>query len=269
MEEELQYERAEAWFKVFKKWTVQQEYFTYHFRNKPEFNFINMRLILNNLNFKWSWDEISSHPNIHMEDIDKNINLPWDWKAMGKNPNITIEFILKYKNKDWNWVNITLNPEMTGDIIAKHPDLPWNMLCIYATTDMPINYIKNNPSCHWDWNAISSNATESEIIYNPDLPWKWDKILTRYHTEALPGMSYYARAGLQRDTCYSKREIILQHVRFMYDLENYPTRQQAILSIGKILETYDAKNYQNDIKINYADFVFCNSYIMMHVIKFI
>jgi hypothetical protein len=51
----------------------------------------------------WAWYEISSNPNITMEDIDSHPDKPWNWEGISMNPNITMEDIDSHPDKPWDW----------------------------------------------------------------------------------------------------------------------------------------------------------------------
>jgi len=57
----------------------------------------------------WSWDGISSNPNISLQGVLNNSHLPWNWYLLYKNLNLTFQDILDNPHINWVWTQLSVN----------------------------------------------------------------------------------------------------------------------------------------------------------------
>ena len=61
------------------------------------------KILLENIEEKWTWEILSMNSNITLEFIEKYSYLPWSGYFLSFNYNITIDFLENYSNSFWNW----------------------------------------------------------------------------------------------------------------------------------------------------------------------
>jgi hypothetical protein len=156
-------------------------------------------VILENIEEKWNWHNVSKNKNITWDIIQLNPYIPWDYYGIIQNPNITADILEKYLHifrSKLEFHSFSQNSNMTLPLLLKL-DLPWNQEHEYSfqyqTLDI-IEYIINKYE-YWNgdisqnsnitiefirqhinvicWYELSSNAaiTWDIIQANRDLPW--------------------------------------------------------------------------------------------------
>ena len=91
-------------------------------------------IIESNLDKLWSWNNISSNPNITWNIINNNFDKPWNWDILSKHENITLDIINNNLDKPWNYEYISLNPNISCEIIINNPNKDWNFINLSKNT---------------------------------------------------------------------------------------------------------------------------------------
>lgn len=157
-----------------KKFTHARE----HISKNPN---VTLKIILDNMNFGWKWDHLSSNRAFTICEILSHSHLPWT-NGVNFNPNLTVEEYFKYKDtslfsnmygailsfptmliKEKDFVNYPqiLNKYYT-DYMSSNPSVTIEML---LSVGVSINY-----------NTFSSNknVTISQILANINEGWNWE-----------------------------------------------------------------------------------------------
>lgn len=73
--------------------------------------------------YKWDWKYISRNPNITINDVVNNLEFDWNWETLSSyNNNITSEDVDKYNNLQWVWEEICYKNDLTLDIFKNNED---------------------------------------------------------------------------------------------------------------------------------------------------
>lgn len=162
--------------------------------------FINLDLVLANLEFPWHWRNLAANINITIEDIEKYPEFPWEIKDYARNLNLKMEDVLSRPDVDWYWPEITHNPSITWQDVIDNQDKNWDTWWLYAkkgftpeifdllTLPRYTNSILCSPDITWDFVKRFDDLDESSysilsqrkcitidiIRANPDLPWDYD-----------------------------------------------------------------------------------------------
>lgn len=146
---------------------------------------IDMKIVLDNPNFEWNFNILSSNPGITFEDMLSTPQFPWSWSQASCNPNITMEIIEQYKDLNWDRFIVCSNPNLTWDYIityldveacdwialSKHPNITWEI--IKNNLNYPWNWslVFENPNLNWSYAYELRNLLESNI---DDMIWEQD-----------------------------------------------------------------------------------------------
>lgn len=148
--------------------------------------------------------ELSYRSDINFNDV-MNRDLPWEYDYLGANLNIDPIYVIQNPHLPWNWYLFSDRSDITPELIKSYPDIPWDMegLSLYnwdsvvdagechhishdsisrskcVSWDM-VNSTMNN--IRWNWKILSFNRMIrwQDIADNPDHPWDWSVISSRY-----------------------------------------------------------------------------------------
>ena len=161
---------------------------------------IDINYVITHPEYPWTWQELSKHRNITMDDIIKYKHLPWNPIYIIENPNLTEEYVLQYLLDDllthkcldcekkcncyknyYNYLSLNHNlsiqfiddlekkgiiTEICMNDIISHPkftlDLVWQKN--YYCKDI-FQVLHTNP-----------NLTIDFILENADEKWNWDEL---------------------------------------------------------------------------------------------
>ena len=159
---------------------------------------------------QYPWDLSHFFKMIHFIELYPLTEIKFNYSALSCNRTIPFSYILKHKNEDWNWSSVmnyilseydyhTYQYECE-DIFHKN-HLIYFYTCInlsvkfiyelskqYTNQDFitvlssraPLKFILQN-TFNWNWIIISKyeTITCTDIISNPELPWRYDFMSTR------------------------------------------------------------------------------------------
>ena len=92
------------------------------------------RFIENQSDKPWSWNLLSSNPNITFDNVLAHPDKPWNWYGLSQNPNITFDIVLAHPDKSWNWGYLSGNQNITFDNVLAYPDKTWNWIDLSQNT---------------------------------------------------------------------------------------------------------------------------------------
>ena len=72
------------------------------------------------------WNRISKNTGISLKDIVENKQYKWNYDAISSRPDITIKFVLDNPRMKFSWGTLSGNPSITVFDIVKYKHLPWN-----------------------------------------------------------------------------------------------------------------------------------------------
>jgi hypothetical protein len=118
---------------------------------------------------------------------------PWSWSALTRNPNFVWMWVQEFPEKPWNWRVLSDHSNFRWDWVREFPDKHWNWN-VLADKIEGISTIKEFPDKPWNWYTLTvgSKTDISDIMYNPNMPWKINELLfTNVDNEIMQFIRFY------------------------------------------------------------------------------
>jgi hypothetical protein len=118
---------------------------------------------------------------------------PWSWSMLTKNPNFVWMWVQEFPEKPWNWRFLSDHSNFRWDWVREFPDKSWNWNVLTDKID-GISTIKEFPDKPWNWYTLTvgSKTDISDIMYNPNMPWKINELLfTNVDDEIMQFIRFY------------------------------------------------------------------------------
>ena len=149
---------------------------TYHVDFSHMSSYIDIRIIKDNPDLKWSWKTISARSGITIEFLLKYPNKPWCWKSLTRNSSIRISDIIEHKNLSWDWSAITRRSDVSPEDLKQLPEVCWDWYAFTSCSKCKLSYILENPNENWNWRLLSERVGENVLKNNFDKPWDWNEL---------------------------------------------------------------------------------------------
>ena len=145
---------------------------------------VNMQMVLDHPDIKWSFEHLSGNSNITIDDILNNSNTGWDISYFcQENPNATVEFAIDFVNRfpeteEDVFSGLSCNSFLKLNVVLENIDRPWNWVQLSDSLNITISDVLNNLYLPWVWKELAQNKSISidDVLTNPTLPWEciWD-----------------------------------------------------------------------------------------------
>ena len=219
----------------------------YNFSANPN---ITVSDIINNKSYNWDIDLIAENSSIILDLIKYDIGYG-SRLGMGRNQNITysdfqellpmilkdkrsnriiynfmmynknlpIDIVIDYQLKNPNlelWANICWHPGFTLDLIIKYQTYLTNHYYydLSSNKHITVDFILANLDKEWNWNCLTHTMELSDIIANPNLPWK------HFNFHPKMKLDYLIKNNLINDTDWLFGIANLPTIQIEYILEN-------------------------------------------------
>ena len=93
-----------------------------------------MDIVKANPYLPWSFEALSTNPNITMDIVKANPDIPWNFDYLSENQNITWNDVKDNLDKPWDFEKLSRNPSITWDIVQANLDKPWNFKVLSENT---------------------------------------------------------------------------------------------------------------------------------------
>lgn len=182
----------------------------------------------------WGNYEISTNPNIKIEDVISHPELKWDMDCLAYNPSITIEDLKKHPEININKKYFSYNTNITEKTMEENPNFPWSYDCLSENPNIPLSYILNHPEKNWDYSKIT--YTNLDMTY--DILEKWLK-------EKKVKLTY-----LTSNTFINPKCVIREKEEYLDAYKkHYSILQQVHEEMIDVLYNYDNSWYFENLKV--------------------
>lgn len=158
---------------------------------------ISLDEILDNLDFPWDWNQISSRSDISMKYVQDHIQLPWNFHLLSQKKDIDWELVEKYIHNSWDFGTLSKRKGIPLRLVAAHPtkwDIKtvfhvnkyWELVDLFPAMnwnfrkmdDAPWWLITKFPYACWYWRSLSirEDLPIPFLRTHVDLEWSWDKL---------------------------------------------------------------------------------------------
>nr|QFG73646.1 MAG: hypothetical protein [Megaviridae environmental sample] len=134
---------------------------------------ITLDSIIQNPQYKWTWEQISLREDLTWSIIYKNLDKPWDWSHISENKIITMDIVKMYPNLPWSWITLSFNPNITIYDVLDNLEKPWSWWNL-AYKKHPLEILQMD--LPWDWRALSNFGHLNKEILKINAPWDWESI---------------------------------------------------------------------------------------------
>ena len=172
------------------------------------------KIIGNNYEEKWDWEYLTDAKNynnnyiLSMNFIVRNMNIfNFSKEKLSLRTDISIDFIFQNKGYTWSWYNVVRRPDFTLKIYKDNPWLfglnlsieecnfitndfiqskeminnyEWNFNLLSSNNNLTWDFFsKHKDKVNWDRLTLNEGIKLTDIMYNLDEKWDWDKIIKR------------------------------------------------------------------------------------------
>lgn len=163
--------------------TKTEKEWSYYWFNNVILKHLKAEHLIDNLNTKFIWIEITRNPNVTIEIVKSYIHLPWNWGVICYSLIKTFDFVLhNYQSVPINWNALSINLNISLDDIETNPHLPWVWKAISSRDDLIQEFVRRHPEKDWDilalseranlWDDINKNAQNYSVlsaVHNPNI----------------------------------------------------------------------------------------------------
>jgi len=116
--------------------------------------------------------------------IQRFPGIEWDWHALSLHPSVNLKALKTFPNKPWSWSSLTKNQNFVWMWVQEFPDMPWNWRHLSESTLFKWAWVREFPNKSWNWNILSNKIEGMSTIKEfPDMPWNWYTLTIGPNTE--------------------------------------------------------------------------------------